>query len=72
MILTSCIKLASIRREIFRRPGWESPPADPQADEVVRARARRSRARALWADDPAAARELGIGRPDLGRGYDDG
>jgi len=26
----------------------------------------------LRASDPAAARELGIGRPDLGRGYDDG
>ncbi len=72
VILTACIKLASIRREIFQRPGWESPAADPQADQVRQARARRSQARSLWAKDPAAARELGIGRPDFGRGYDDG
>ena len=72
VIITACATLARVRREVFRRPGWESPAADPHADQVVQARARRDRARSLWADDPAAARELGIGRPDLGRGYDDG
>jgi hypothetical protein len=72
VIITACAKLARVRREIFQRPGWESPAADPQADQVKQVRARRDRARSLWANDPAAARELGIGRPDLGRGYDDG
>ncbi len=33
---------------------------------------RREEARALLVDDPALARELGIGRPDLRTGYDDG
>jgi hypothetical protein len=33
---------------------------------------RREESRALLADDPALARELGIGRPDLRTGYDDG
>ena len=37
-----------------------------------RTRARRAEARTLLAEDPALARELGVGRPDLGRGYDDG
>jgi DNA uptake protein ComE-like DNA-binding protein len=32
----------------------------------------REEARALAAEDPALAHELGIGRPDLPRGYDDG
>jgi hypothetical protein len=72
VIVTACVKLTRIRREIFQRPGWESPAADPHADQVKQARARRGQARSLWASDPAAARELGIGRPDLGRGYDDG
>lgn len=39
----------------------------------VRAAARkRSSARALAVRDPRMARDLGIGRPDLGRAYDDG
>lgn len=41
----------------------------------MQARARRDQARSLRANDPAVARELGIGLDlglDLGRGYDDG
>jgi hypothetical protein len=72
VIVTACVKLAPVRREIFQRPGWEKPAADPQAEQVKQARARRGQARSLWASDPAVARELGIGRPDLARGYDDG
>ncbi|MCZ2826086.1 MULTISPECIES: restriction endonuclease [unclassified Modestobacter] len=72
VVIAACVKLTQVRREIFQRPGWESPVVDLHADQVTQARARRAQARSLWVNDPAAARELGIGRPDLGRGYDDG
>jgi hypothetical protein len=72
VIITACVKLAPVRREIFSRPGWGAPAVDPYMDQVKQSRARREEARALLAQDPAMARELGIGRPDLGRGYDDG
>ncbi|RAY15470.1 hypothetical protein DPM19_10960 [Actinomadura craniellae] len=52
-------------------------PAEPSSLQVAAEQARRrldarAEARALAASDPALARELGIGRPDLPRGYDDG
>jgi hypothetical protein len=72
VMVTACVKLSPVRREIFRRPGWGLPAADELMDRVKLSRARREEARALRAEDPALARELGIGRPDLGRGYDDG
>jgi DNA uptake protein ComE-like DNA-binding protein len=46
--------------------------ADPALGRVLAARARREEARRLFGQDPSLARELGIGRPDLGREYDDG
>jgi DNA uptake protein ComE-like DNA-binding protein len=39
---------------------------------VLERRAKRQAARELMTKDPAMARELGIGRPDLHMGYDDG
>lgn len=72
VMITACVKLAAVRREIFSRPGWETPAGDPHVDHVNQARARREQARSLKAKDPEMARELGVGRPDLGRGYDDG
>jgi hypothetical protein len=46
---------------------------DPAVAAILTSRNRRAEARALAADDPQMARELGIGRPDLpGRRYDDG
>lgn len=45
---------------------------DPAVAAVFAARARRAEARRLAAADPQMARELGIGRPDLPRTYDDG
>lgn len=45
---------------------------DPAVAAVLAARARREEARRLASADPQMARELGIGRPDLGRAYDDG
>ncbi|QUQ66310.1 BTAD domain-containing putative transcriptional regulator [Kutzneria sp. CA-103260] len=45
---------------------------DPAVAEAMAARSRRAEARRLLATDPALARELCIGRPDLPRRYDDG
>ncbi|MFC6152637.1 ComEA family DNA-binding protein [Nocardioides yefusunii] len=40
--------------------------------QVAAQRRRREDARTIVRNDPGTARDLGIGRPDLGRGYDDG
>ncbi|WP_133260049.1 ComEA family DNA-binding protein [Streptacidiphilus pinicola] len=45
---------------------------DPALTAALDRRARRVRARELAERDPALARELGIGRPDLAHQYDDG
>ncbi len=70
-----CIQLRSIRRRAHRLPephpaGTDS--AHPAVAAALAARARRTEARRLAAVDPPLARELGIGRPDLRRGFDDG
>lgn len=54
------------------RPAVAGTPTDPAVAAVLAARARREDARRLAAADPQMARELGIGRPDLPRAYDDG
>lgn len=63
----------AIRRRVF------FPVVDPEDEALERAEARalerrklRERARELAASDPGMARELGIGRPDLRRDYNDG
>lgn len=71
-----------IRRRVFElpsRPPIRELPAEsvyprPQRalTEALRARALRQEARELLASDPALAEELGIGRPDLYREFDDG
>lgn len=40
--------------------------------QALQARERRAEAREILARDPRLASDLGIGRPDLNRGYDDG
>jgi DNA uptake protein ComE-like DNA-binding protein len=73
IVVIACVQLSSLRREVYgqarRAVGLSQDPAIARALE---ARARREEARRLVAQDPALARELGIGRPDLGREYDDG
>lgn len=49
-----------------------TPAADPTLLVAQQRIARREQARALLVDNPALAAELRIGRPDLGRRYDDG
>ncbi|WBQ03950.1 BTAD domain-containing putative transcriptional regulator [Kribbella sp. CA-293567] len=50
------------------QPQYGAPAAYPPAPDAVR----RQQARELARTNPAAARSLGIGRPDLPRQYDDG
>lgn len=45
---------------------------DPLVRQALAARSRRAYAREILARDPALATELGIGRPDLGQGFEDG
>jgi len=63
----------AIRGRLVRGPGVH---ADDPLQRAVREGAERRRlrqaARALAASDPGLARELGIGRPDLHRDYEDG
>lgn len=57
-----------LRNRVFQRP----EPVDPAIAHALAARQRREESRSLAASDPALARELRIGRPDLPREYDDG
>lgn len=65
-----------IRNKMFPRRTESEPrrvvPADDAEARVLARRERRVRARQLLKDDPAMADELGVGRPDLELGYDDG
>ncbi len=57
----------------FRRSAVEPiSPADPAVLAAQQRLARREESRALLTSNPALAAELRIGRPDLGRQYDDG
>ncbi|MBW4720612.1 helix-hairpin-helix domain-containing protein [Saccharothrix obliqua] len=76
MIIAACVQLSGIRREVYGLPRPTPPPQpwaqDPAVAAALSSRARREEARALVARDPALARDLRIGRPDLPRQYDDG
>ncbi|ACY99911.1 hypothetical protein Tcur_4384 [Thermomonospora curvata DSM 43183] len=62
----------AVRKRVFSSP----PPLADGNEQAVQAaqhrRKLRERARKLAAEDPVLARELGIGRPDQPRSYDDG
>lgn len=71
----ACFQLAPLRREAYGLATPAPQPvaaADPAVAAVLAARARRAEARAIVTKDPLMARELGIGRPDRRRAYDDG
>jgi hypothetical protein len=80
IIVAACIQLSGIRRDVYGLPQPVRPPSQPpqpwSADPAVAAaltlRAKREEARTLVTRDPALARDLRIGRPDLPRQYDDG
>jgi hypothetical protein len=72
IIVSAVGLLVPVRRTVF---GAEGRVIREQRAAIARSRAGRSKreaARALMRQDPAVARDLGIGRPDLARGYDDG
>lgn len=60
------------RQRVFQPPATLDLGNDPVLAAAVHAQGRRDLARRILAQDPRLASELGIGRPDLGRGYDDG
>lgn len=72
VMFVGVLQLGSLRRQVYGRPVPVPVSDDPAVARALAARRRRYEARALRASDPSLARELGIGRPDLGRGYDDG
>jgi hypothetical protein len=72
VIVIACIQLRGIRREVYATPHALPAHADPAVARALAGRQRRDEARKMWASDPALARELGVGRPDLRRGFDDG
>ncbi|MGY1792836.1 hypothetical protein ACI796_02480 [Geodermatophilus sp. SYSU D00525] len=71
LLVVACFRLQRLRSHVYERE-LALIGADPAMTRALEARRRRDEARSLFMRDPALARELGIGRPDLGRGYDDG
>lgn len=61
-----------IRRAATPRKAKQEKRVDPALAKALDAREKRAQARELVAKDPLLAEELHIGRPDLGRVFDDG
>jgi hypothetical protein len=72
VVIVACIQLRGIRREVYATPRAVPALADPAVARALAGRQRRDEARKMWVSDPSLARELGVGRPDLRRGFDDG
>jgi helix-hairpin-helix protein len=72
VLIAGCVQLRPLRREVYSGRGVVAAHRDPAVARAFQARARREETRRLLAEDPGLRQELGIGRPDLARGYDDG
>lgn len=72
IIVASCLQLRPLRRAVYGGGDVVPVHADPVVARALGARARREETRQLLAREPGLQRDLGIGRPDLHRGYDDG
>ena len=72
IVIAGCVQLRSLRREVYGDGGAVPVHRDPAVARALEARSRREESRRLIARDPALRQDLGIGRPDLARGYDDG
>ena len=72
IVVLACIQVRPLRREVYGGRGVVAAHSDPTVARALGARTRRDETRQLIAREPGLRRELGIGRPDLGRGYDDG
>ncbi|HEX2312928.1 MAG TPA: helix-hairpin-helix domain-containing protein [Thermomonospora sp.] len=72
-MVVGCFHAFLVRRRVFDPAGTGGVVGNEVAIELVRRqRMLRAKARELAATDPAMAKELRIGRPDLPRRYDDG
>ncbi len=76
VVLVACLMLISVRREVYQGTVSAVGPAPSSNDRAVagvtEARRKRAEARALAAEDPMMARELGIGRPASPHPFEDG
>jgi competence ComEA-like helix-hairpin-helix protein len=74
VMVAACVQQWALSREIYQlaTAAAEAANMDPALAKALAARARRAEARSLAATDPLLAQDLHIGRPELGRGYDDG
>lgn len=72
LAIVGCGHAFLIRRKVFDPDGLSGVDNEAAIERVRRQRTLRGRARELAARDPGLARELGIGRPDLPRQYNDG
>ncbi|MGY1753827.1 helix-hairpin-helix domain-containing protein [Blastococcus sp. SYSU D01042] len=72
VIIAGCVQLRGLRRRVYGGGGVVPVQRDPAVARALEGSGRREEARQLIARDPGIRRELGVGRPDLGRGYDDG
>jgi hypothetical protein len=66
------ILVATVHAFMLRRRVFSPPEVQPAMAAALAERKLREQARAIVARDPALARELRIGRPDLPRQFDDG
>lgn len=72
-LLLMCMGLATAHALGIRRDvAGETDDNDKQVSAARQRLKRRAEARKIAIDDPMLARELGIGRPDLGGRFDDG
>ncbi len=72
VIIAGCVQLRGLRRRVYGSGGVVPVHRDPTVARALEARDRREETRQLIAREPGLRRDLGVGRPDLGRGYDDG
>ena len=73
VIVVATLLQIGLRREVYQPVAAGLPTGNQGAMASVEAeRRKRSEARKLAVKDPPMARELGIGRPESSRGYDDG
>jgi hypothetical protein len=70
--LAGTVHIALLERAVWVKDRKPREPVDPVLAAAHDRLAKRAQARALLASNPVLAAELLIGRPDLGRQYDDG
>jgi DNA uptake protein ComE-like DNA-binding protein len=72
LIITATVHAFLLRGRVFAVSPTQELAAQPAMAAALAARQRREQARAVAARDPALARDLRIGRPDLPSEFDDG